>query len=91
MPILAITHRPEHRLGRYAKVVYFTWADVVDATTYVLQVGTTTPGGTERYNADVGNVLIFPLTLEPGTYYSNIVPYNGATPMTALGEQGVNV
>jgi large repetitive protein len=90
MPILAITHRPEHRLGRYAKVVYFTWAAVVDATTYLLKVGTST-GGTQRYNADVGNVLIFPLTLEPGTYFSNVVPYNGATPMDALVEQTVTV
>lgn len=90
MPLLAIYHRPEHRLGRYAQVVYFTWADVEDATSYLLKVGTTS-GGTERYNADVGNVLIFPLTLEPGTYFSNVVPYNGATPMTALGEQEVNV
>jgi len=90
MPILAICHRPEHRLGRYAKVVYFVWADVVDATTYLLKVGTTS-GGTQRYNADVGNNLSFPLTLEPGTYYSNVVPYNGETPMDALGEQTVNV
>jgi hypothetical protein len=90
MPILAITHRPEHRLGRYAKVVYFTWPDVVDATTYLLKVGTTS-GGTERYNADVGNNLSYSLVLEPGTYYSNIVPYNGATPMDALVEQTVTV
>jgi len=58
VPILAVTHRPEHRLGRYAQVVYFTWADVVDATTYLLKVGTTS-GGTDRYNADVGNVITF--------------------------------
>jgi hypothetical protein len=90
MPLLAIYHRPEHRLGRYAKVVYFTWAAVVDATTYLLKVGTSS-GGTQRYNADVGNVLIFPLTLEPGTYFSNVVPYNESTPMPALGEQTVTV
>ncbi len=90
MPILAITHRPEHRLGRYAKVVYFVWDDVVDATTYLLKVGTSS-GGTQRFTQDVGNVLIYPLTLEPGTYYSNVVPYNGETPMDALGEQTVTV
>jgi hypothetical protein len=90
MPILAITHRPEQRLGRYAKVYFFTWPDVVDATTYLLKVGTTT-GGTDRYNADVGNNLSFPLTLEPGTYYSSVVPYNEATPMDALAEQTVTV
>lgn len=90
MPILAITHRPEHRLGRYAKVVYFVWADVENATTYLLKVGTSS-GGTQRFNADVGNVLAYPLTLEPGTYYSNVVPYNGETPMDALVEQTVTV
>ena len=87
MPILAILQRPELRcvlvLGGSppATTVYFTWAAVDGATSYVLQIGAaTTESGV--YNSNVGNVLVAAVPLASGTYYSRVVP-QGAGDTTA--------
>ena len=61
--------------------VAFVWDDVVGATSYVLQVGTSS-GNYNRSNSNVGNVLTMELTLSPGTYFSRVVPV-GAGSATA--------
>lgn len=95
MPLLAIYHRPEHRTGylyavAMSQTVYFTWAAVVGATSYVLCVGPSS-GIYTTYMQDVGNVLVKALVLEPGTYYSRVVPYTGDTAGDATDEQTVTV
>lgn len=54
-----------------------TWASDINATGYKLSVGTTS-GGTEVLNMqDVGNVLTYAFTSDPGTtYYVTVYPYN---------------
>lgn len=87
---IASRTRPEGRIGQSSRLVTFVWPDVDTATSYVLQVGTFT-GASDRYNANVGNVLLTGLVLDPGTYYSRVVPYAGDTPMTPMDEQRVTV
>lgn len=70
--------------------VAFVWDGVVDATSYVLQVGPSS-GTWTNHNEDVGDVLTHSVVLATGTYVSRVVPYNGATPMTATAEQTVTV
>lgn len=53
----------------WSTTIYFVWDAVTDADSYVLEVGTTS-GGSERFDADVGNVLTYPLVMVPGTYWS---------------------
>ena len=74
----------------YPTETAFVWHTVVNADTYVLKVGTAT-GQSDIFNQDVGNVINYFLHLAPGTYYSNVIPMDGATPLTALGEQMVVV
>ena len=88
--MLTTRQRPTGRPGFLGQYVAFVWDDVTDATSYVFQVGTAT-GQSDVHNADVGNVLSHAVWLDPGTYYSRVVPYNGASPMTALAEQTVTV
>jgi hypothetical protein len=71
-------------------VVSFVWDAVVDATSYVLQVGTT-HDGSDTYNSDVGNVLTYSLTLSTGTYYARVQSYVGATPGEWTAHQEVTV
>jgi hypothetical protein len=61
--------------------VPFTWAAVVGATSYVLQVGTGT-GLSDFFNEDVGNVITYELALPQDTYYARVVP-QGAGSTTA--------
>lgn len=68
----------------------FVWDAVDGATSYVLQVGTST-GQSDTYNTNVGNVLTHSLTLGAGTYYSRVVPYTDSTPGEATSEQTVTV
>lgn len=82
--------RPEIRLGRYDQLVMFVWDDVATATTYVLQVGSATTQS-DVFDTNVGNVLTYSILLTPGTYFSRVVPYADATPLTALAEQTVVV
>ena len=71
--------------------VAFVWDAVVDADSYVLQVGYASGGPWSRYDASVGNHTTYTLQLSPGKYWSRVVPYDGATPLTALDEQTVTV
>lgn len=85
---IASRMRPEARRALpFAQDVAFVWSAVAGATSYVLQVGTATTLS-DRYNADVGNVLSASLMLSSGTYYSRLVP-QGAGSTTA--EQTVTV
>ena len=69
------------------KATAFVWDVVGGATSYVLQIGTAT-GQSNTFNANVGNVLTYSVALNPGTYYSRVVP-QGAGSTTA--EQTVTV
>lgn len=73
--------------ARNPQLVAFVWDAVGGASSYVLQIGTST-GQSDRYNSNVGNVLTYTLTLLPGTYYSRVVP-QGAGSTTV--EQVVSV
>ena len=66
------------------------WDTVVGATSYVLQVGSSS-GLSDVLNADVGYVLTYGVVLTQGTYYWRVVPYTGATPGVATDEQSVVV
>lgn len=84
---IALRQHPMLRLARYGQTVAFVWDAVVGATSYVLQVGTATTES-DIYNANVGNVLAESLYLDPGTYYSRVVPQGAGS---ATDEQVVTV
>ena len=77
--MLSVLHAPVRRcvlvLGGSppATTVYFVWAAVESATSYVLQIGTATTES-DVYNSNVGNVLTADVPLASGTYYSRVVP-----------------
>lgn len=64
----------------------FVWDAYAGANSYVLQVGTS-PGLSDRYNANVGNFLTHTLALAPGTYYARRLAYAGATLLHTSAEQ----
>jgi hypothetical protein len=70
--------------------VYFIWSAVAGATTYKFQLGNST-NVYDIYNDFVGNVLTYPYSLASGTFYYQVVPYNGATPMTGSGDYAVTI
>jgi len=74
-------------MGRYGATVAFVWDAVDGATSYVLQVGTATTQS-NIYNADRGNTLSYSMWLDPGTYYSRVVPQGAGT---TTDEQTVTV
>lgn len=51
--------------------VPFSWDAVGSATSYQLEIGTTS-GGSEYQVTNVGNVLTYTVNLPPGTYYSRV-------------------
>jgi hypothetical protein len=66
------------------------WDAVVDATSYVVQVGTAT-GQSDELNLDVGDLRTYSIWLNPGTHYTRIVPYIGAVAQTSLAEETVTI
>jgi hypothetical protein len=68
-------------------LVAFVWDAVGGATSYVLQIGTST-GQSDTFNQNVGDVSTYSVALSAGTYYSRVVP-QGAGSTTA--EQTVTV
>lgn len=91
--MLSVLHAPVRRcvlvLGGAppATAVYFVWAAVEDATSYVLQIGTATTLS-DVYNSNVGNNLSAEVPLASGTYYSRVVPQGAGS---ATDEQEVTV
>lgn len=81
--------KPEHRKGRYGALVAFVWDSDTNATSYVLQIGTST-GASDRFNQDVGNVLTYGVSLEAGTYYSRVQPWASSC-LSTSAEQTVSV
>lgn len=69
---------------------YFVWDAVSSATSYVLQVGTST-GASDRFNEDVGNVLTYALDLSTGTYYSRTQAWANSSCLSTTAEQTVTV
>lgn len=70
--------------------VAFVWDAVTGADSYVLQIGRTL-GTADVFNADVGYVLTYTVTLNGGTYYSRVVPYRDAVAGTPTDWQTVTV
>ena len=54
--------------------VVFSWTTVGGATSYTLQIGTTS-GASDYGTYDVGNVLTYTVKLPPGTYYARVVDH----------------
>lgn len=97
--LLALRHRPERRptlviSGGDSTVVgtdvAFRWAASTAADSYALVVGSTT-GSTDRYDANVGNVLTYTLRLTAGTYYARVVTYSGSTALSTYVEETVTL
>lgn len=82
--------KPEQRKGRYGALVYFTWDADTNATSYVLQIGTST-GASDRFNEDVGNVLTYGVSLETGSYYSRVQPWANSSALSTTAEEPVTV
>lgn len=82
---LASLTRPERR-ARLAPVaalydlVQFAWDAVGGATSYQLEIGTTT-GATDVLVLDVGPVVAYAYRLPPGTYFTRVrdLPGNGVS------------
>jgi hypothetical protein len=64
--------------------VVFSWTAVGGATSYTLQVGTSS-GASDYGIYVVGNVLTYTLNLPPGTYYARVVDNFTGTPSTEQG------
>lgn len=64
--------------------VVFSWTSVGGATSYTLQIGTTT-GASDYGTYDVGDVLTYTVQLPPGTYYARVIDNFTST---ASAEQG---
>ena len=94
--MLCVRHRPERRpslvLGgsppSYSRV--FVWSSVASATSYTLQVGTST-SASNVYNSAVGNLLTATLPLAAGTYYSRVQAYETSTCLSTLAEETFTV